>query len=313
MTKILIAAGLGGTLPTLCRLAATCSAGNNPPSGIGTYIAIGLFFIIGMAVAFGFGESDLKKAFALGIAGPAIVTSTFSAVSQPKTGNLLAAPPAAAAEHMRALQESVSFIFGIHDANAASSPPIRLAQAEPVPTTKPPRLSVTSNLAHVGAGYSVPPLEIRFFSEGGTLLTLTAVDPRLTSVVPVPSGARSIEATIDGKVTTTKLPATTFESARLNINIDVSSTSAFLWALGSNRRTRIEGVSTSLDNVTQLRQSIAPPTSVPAVSASSDSLKAGAEVYSQYGARLGVVESVRPASAGIPAQIVLRAGETQPQ
>src|SRR5438876_12272067 len=119
MIKILIGAGIGGTLPTLCRLAAAYSVGANPPFGPGVYIAFGLFFIIGMAVAFGLQESELKKAFVLGIAGPAILTSTFNAASQGK-------PPAVPAVTPPVTQRpdphagSLALLFGIGDASAQS-------------------------------------------------------------------------------------------------------------------------------------------------------------------------------------------------
>jgi hypothetical protein len=305
MSKILIAAGIGGTLPTLCRLAATYSVGNDPPPGVGIYIAIGLFAIIGMAVAFGFGESELKKAFVLGIAGPAIVTSTFNAVSQAKV-NSNSTPPTAAAPHHDTVLGGVSLLFGIYEASATSTPAIRLAQTSPDSTSKSRQLAVVPNVSRAASGRLNDPIELQFFSDTGAVLHSTVIDSKFKSTVPVPAGARSVAAIIDGKGSTTKLPSSPFESARLNLKIDTSRTSEFLWALGSDRRVRVEGVSASLDNVIQPSPAVTPPTPIAA-----EPLQAGTTVYSQSGVPVGVVETVKPATAGEPAKIMIRAAESR--
>lgn len=78
----IIFAGLGGTMPTLCRLASTYATdpGANPP-GLGVYIGLLLFFAIGSILAGAFSESDLKKAFIIGVSAPGIITNIASGVS----------------------------------------------------------------------------------------------------------------------------------------------------------------------------------------------------------------------------------------
>lgn len=59
MIKLLAVAGIGGTLPTLCRLAATYSV--NPATQmpeVGLFVGLALFFLIGMAVQYGFEEQS---------------------------------------------------------------------------------------------------------------------------------------------------------------------------------------------------------------------------------------------------------------
>jgi hypothetical protein len=299
MFKILIAAGIGGTLPTLCRLAAAYNVGANPPFGLGVYIAIGLFFIIGVAVAFGFGESDLKKAFVLGIAAPAIVTSTFNAATQGRSGTLAASlPQATRLGDVHA--GSVARLFGIGDASAqpASSTP---TSSSPVQA----QLHVTSNVSS-SSGYPIDPVELRFLSATGAVLDTTAVDPRVASTVTVPAGTRSVVTTIDGRSTTTQLPPTSFTSANFRLNLDTSHVSDFLWALGANRRVRVEGVSASLDGV-QRAQAPDESASTRAARAEPVTLSAGTRVYSESGVPLGVVESVKPAAGQSAAQILIRA------
>ena len=244
MFKILAAAGIGGTLPTLCRIAAAYGTGGDPPHSLGVCVAVGLFFIIGMAVAFGLGESEAKKAFVLGIAAPAIVTSTYNSVEQGK----LATAPLPNPPMTRRLDPPTGFLALLIGVSDATAQPISDA---PVSTSAPEegaRLHVTSNVTTSG-GYPIDPLEVRFLSAAGVVLASTVVDPRVASTVGVPSGARSVVTAIDGQATTTQLPSTPFNSANLKVNIDTSHVSDFLWALGSNRRVRIEGVKASLDSV----------------------------------------------------------------
>lgn len=83
--NILIAsliAGLGGMLPTLCRLASANAA--NPETFIlspGYLSAIGLYFVIGSIVCVGFQETRRREAFTLGIAAPAIISSVLTGAS----------------------------------------------------------------------------------------------------------------------------------------------------------------------------------------------------------------------------------------
>jgi hypothetical protein len=311
--KILAAAGIGGTLPTLCRLAASYSVGSDPPSGVGVYIALGLFFVIGMAVAFGFGESELKKAFVLGIAGPAVVTSTFNGASQGKTLTAMSSRPAVSGGRYAVHLDSLGSLIGIGDANAQSATATPLSQASSLASGEHSQLHITTNLAGRDAGYVVTPLELRFLSDAGAALGSTIVDPRVASAVRVPPGARTLEASIGGKTVATKLPEKGFESANLNFAIETSHVSDFLWALGSNRGVRIEGLSASLGKLVQTTQSSASRAAPQAGMRRPESLSAGSEVYSESGVPLGVVESVKPADAANRSQIVIRPAQVPPE
>ncbi|HEY4367483.1 MAG TPA: hypothetical protein VGN07_09660 [Steroidobacteraceae bacterium] len=317
MLKILIAAGIGGTLPTLCRLAATYSVSENaPPPAIGLYIALGLFFVIGMAVAFGFDESNLKKAFILGIAGPAIVTSTFTAVSEAKTAEpqvpASTSPPVTSGSG----SASMARLFGISDAQAqvtqgATRPsnqlPGQLPGQQPgqQPGQVPGQLTISTNLSGTGAGYSSAPIELQFKSPDGVVVGSTAVSPKLDSTVQVPAGASSIDAFINGKTTSAKLPEDAFESARLNVNIMATRTNDFLWALGSNKRATVQAVSASVDNVVRPATAVEKPSELP-----QEPVKAGTPVYSKSGMEIGVVEAVKPDAAGKQPRILVRGNES---
>ncbi len=312
MFKVLVAAGIGGTLPTLCRLAAAYSVGGDPPFGFQVYVALGLYFMIGMAVVFGMGESELRKAFGLGIAAPAIVASIVNGATTPakSSGAASGSPPTTELRYTH--PDSLALLLGIGDAQA-HGPSANQAQAQSLTGDDRPQVRVTSNLGRGATGaqaqtdvspaYAIDPVALRFMSASGVVLESTWVDPRVAATVPVPPGATSVEAALDGKVSAAKLPSTPFKFVDLRLNIDTSRFSDFLWALGATRPVRVEGVSVSIANVAQQLPAPQPPS---ASSPEKVALTKGARVYSESGAPVGVVESVKTAAPGQAAQIVIR-------
>lgn len=79
----IIIAGLGGTMPTICRLAGVYVA--NPktelPEG-GMYLGLALFFIIGAILSYAFSETNLRQAFVIGVCAPAIITNIVSGAQE---------------------------------------------------------------------------------------------------------------------------------------------------------------------------------------------------------------------------------------
>lgn len=302
MLRVLIAAGIGGTLPTLCRLAATYSVSDPMPPlpAVGLYVALALFFVIGMAVAFGFGETDLKKAFMLGIAAPAIVTSIVNAASEAREN---ATRPHDAAPSMTRAADPVSRLLGI-SAAYAQEPATSFPQNQTDSRNTPTQLTISTNLSGTGAGFSSAPVEIRFLSATGVLLESAALSPKLISTLTVPSQARLVQIVIAGKTTSVALPADTIVSAHLTLNIETGRTSDFLWALGSNQRASVKSVSASISDVVRPAQyaSANPVKEVP--------LRAGTTVYSESGTAVGVVESIKRGTGGKPDQILVRGTDT---
>ena len=149
----------------------------------------------------------------------------------------------------------------------------------------------------MGARAEYSSVPVNLVSAAGERLGGTVVNPESSATVSVPAGAFSVVVNVNGQSTTTRLPVKPFNAARLNLKIDVARSNDFFWALGSSRSARIEGVSAQIDSV------VAP------ASGSTASVKAGTEVYSASGTRLGVVELVKPAAAGKAAEIVVRPAE----
>lgn len=75
-------AGLGGSLPTLCKLAAASTNSENVIIlSPGHLSAMGLYFLIALILCAGLAEKRRKEAFILGIAAPAIIASILSGAS----------------------------------------------------------------------------------------------------------------------------------------------------------------------------------------------------------------------------------------
>jgi hypothetical protein len=254
MIRILTAAGIGGTLPTLCRLAATYSVNPSQTAPtIGIYIAMALFFLIGMAVAFGFGESELRKAFALGIAGPAIVTSIFSGASQPHA-TVTARIDGATLNHL------VS-IFGVEGAYAETSD-VRQAKAPtpdaPATRTRLPQLTVIPTLTGTGVTSAATPVALQFLTTDGKVVAASIVSPSFTSKVNVPAAATTVQASVAGASTTALLPLLGFQNAELRLKMVAAPSNDFLWALGAPRQSKITNLSASVSDVSAVSLKSAP-------------------------------------------------------
>jgi hypothetical protein len=243
MPKILISAGLGGILPTLCHLAASYSTDpSQPMPEIGVYFALVLFFFIGTAVAFGLEETVLKKAFVLGIAGPAVVASFVNGASHSKGSTT------AAIDHITIRQ--FSKILGISDANAdaaatTASSPI----GGPSPTSSAPQLIVDPAFSGVSTLSSNMLMRVQFLASDGGMLSQSSISPLQPSTLIVPPGANSVVVTIAEEARTTQLPSTSFLSAHLNVSISMQPSGDFTWALGGQRSFAIKSLSISLSDV----------------------------------------------------------------
>lgn len=82
-TVAALMAGLGGSLPTLCKIAAASSStGIVAVFTAGHISAIGLYFVISLILCLGLAEKRRREAFILGIAAPAIISSFLSGISE---------------------------------------------------------------------------------------------------------------------------------------------------------------------------------------------------------------------------------------
>lgn len=76
-----LVAGVGGMMPTLSRFGASLIGDPNqamPANGF--YVGVGIYFLIGSVLAYAFAERNLKQAFLVGIAAPAIIANIVAGV-----------------------------------------------------------------------------------------------------------------------------------------------------------------------------------------------------------------------------------------
>ncbi|KAA0593124.1 hypothetical protein J2848_005222 [Azospirillum lipoferum] len=80
----ILMAGVGGTLPTLARLAGYYSQSTaGPAPGADIYIALGLYFLLGSIVCIGLQQFSLREAMTVGVSAPAIITGFINGQNQP--------------------------------------------------------------------------------------------------------------------------------------------------------------------------------------------------------------------------------------
>ena len=291
---VICAAGFGGLLPTIAKMAAVYVAdpGADWPKA-GMYLGLALFFILGAGVALVMRESDFRKAVALGIAAPGIITNLAAGSDQARV-----AETAPAAEPPAELAADWGRVFGVASANAAEAP-IRLAQAPPAAAPSTAQLNVLPTVQGVDGKFAVPPVTFQFVTKDGVLLSEAAVNPRVQSTLSVPQGAYAVRASSGGKTENTRLPRSASYVADLHLAVEFDRGSDFLWALGGSRRVKVDDVDVSIRNVRE------PAVSTATQAAVVDRVVRGTEVLNSKGERVGVVQSVDRAP-GKPTAIVIQ-------
>jgi hypothetical protein len=74
--QCVVLAGIGGTMPTIARMATTyVTDPSTPLPELGMLFGLLLFFIIGGILCFVSSERNLRKAFILGVSAPGIITN----------------------------------------------------------------------------------------------------------------------------------------------------------------------------------------------------------------------------------------------
>ena len=84
---MLLWGGIGGTLPTLARIAGTFGANFDAPmpNWTGVSMAVAAYAFIGGVIARAFGKVEVKQALFAGIAAPAILTNVIMGVTENRT------------------------------------------------------------------------------------------------------------------------------------------------------------------------------------------------------------------------------------
>ncbi len=208
---------LGGSCPTLAKLAASFSA--NPAQdmpALGVYIGIALFAVLGAIVALGFGTTEVKAAIVAGIAAPAIVTNVISGVSDKSPENQQAA-----------LYELVAPAY-------AQSGTLILAQASGAVVTVVPNVSG-------GDATQVEPLYYWWTNSTGRIDNGDGVlNPISEQALAVPRGATAL--VVNGEAIDISGIAQTGGTVDLMVTATPTFGGDLKWALGGNRQLAIQSL-----------------------------------------------------------------------
>lgn len=235
--KCMVLAGLGGTMPTVCRLAATYVT--NPETPLpqwGLCFGLGLFFIIGVVLAYAFTENDLRKAFILGIAAPGIITNIMAGASQP--GRAVAkniSPPA--------IHGTKGFIPSVYagekDKNATEKQPDE---------NKPPEKTIQTFI-HFRPNiqsYQVAETEVQVSAvlKSGKEVALGSYPPYPTLVATsfIPPNTTYILFRAKDIVAKQEIPRNVTGPLDINVKLSFRPKNDFLWALGYRREMDITGI-----------------------------------------------------------------------
>ncbi|MDC7789729.1 hypothetical protein PQJ75_19280 [Rhodoplanes sp. TEM] len=228
MVPILIAGALGGVLPTTARLASTyVSLPDTPLPGFGLLLGLSLFALIGAAIAYGTGSTEVRQALVAGVAAPGIITNLVAGADAPRRSDVLPF------QHFA--------LVSIAQAQPAASPPGPSASGSIKSITIDPRVSggvpSTTNIPVTAQIAGGPNSETRTV-QIGSIRSLTG-----PTTLTAPPGTQNI--TIGGKTVPLNSPDNKID---LSVSTRPSFGSDFLWALGGQRSFSIEQVVPKVDS-----------------------------------------------------------------
>ncbi len=291
LAAVLIAGGVGGMLPTLAKEASNQVAarvGEMPSAPF--FFGLAIWFVVGGAVVFMMKETDARKAMALGVAAPGIITSMLTGAAlagKPAADIHAGSPPTVAAEYSR--------LLGIESAHADPVTGIRLAQAMRVSGRQ---LNVVPAIKGDNGVSALDPVTVEFLSKEQKVLSSSTIDARSKITLDVPAGSYTVRATSQGYNDDKKLPE--FDTADLNLKIDLKRSKGLLWALGGVPALKVDGVDVGVANVWRVPAMVAAY-----VPAAGPGVEPGTGIYRVDGEKLGTVQTVEDIGGG-RSKIVVR-------
>ena len=251
---IVLFAGIGGTLPTLSRLAATYVNNPNAPlPAYGLYLGLLIFFVIGAVLAVAMGERTLRQALIIGISAPALINSISAGVRDAQDAG---APSAVAPSGVEQLvdPETLQPVNTSHlvpdftllrsarasgdEDDAAMAAPRRGREVSLPRERLFGARDVDVSIEISGRTDSNARVRLRFFDEGGYEIGETAtltLRANARARLQAPTSARGMIAEVGGKRAVVRLPTDSFERARYVVKVTLDRSSDLLWALGFKR------------------------------------------------------------------------------
>jgi hypothetical protein len=231
--SILLWGAVGGSLPTLGKIAGTYGANFDAPlpNILGVVIAVTLYSLIGSVVSRAVGNPDVKQALFAGIAAPAIVVSVITGASDGRTHTANANPAA---------KRDGYFISSAY----AQTPPARQSGATrqiliETQSTAP----VTGNIDV----YATVPAATGNGTVNKQVGTVSVNQSYQRQPVEVPENATSL--TFSSGPASASLPNTSDDNDRVQLKLtpQPSGGKDLFWALGGKRQFDIGGIDAKFD------------------------------------------------------------------
>jgi hypothetical protein len=229
LKQILLGGAIGGALPTLAKVASTfVTIPSTPLPELGLLYGIVLFSIIGAAIAYATGQSDVRQALIAGIAAPGIIT------------NLLAGATPGVPPNHNPVTGVKGAIFEIVTSASAQTPTDRSATVtgtrkvvvDPkVSGGMPSSTNIPVTVEVMGQNNQMRTVEVGTIHSLASPTTFTIPN----NIDQLKIGGKAIPLT--GDLTTIQLDVTTSST----------SGSDFLWALGGVRNFKIDAVSPKIN------------------------------------------------------------------
>jgi hypothetical protein len=240
----LILAGVGGVIPTISRLASTyVSDPSTPMPEPGLYFGLLLFFVIGAVLAFAFSETNMRRAFILGVCAPGIITNIVAGVNDAKSSSQISF-----------LDITPSFVSSAYAQDSVSIPSgVGVDTVETIPGTASFTKKIVVNINLSGGGaWDMKNISIMVIAidKDGSKKNIAGFPAYQRSLeVGIPDSTTAVHIRAAGFTNQINLPNENFTKAEINTQVRVEGKHDFLWALGAKRRPRVVSFHSSLGKV----------------------------------------------------------------
>jgi len=223
----LIFAGLGGTMPTLCKLASTYATNpDTDPPRLGLYIGLLLFFVIGSILASAFSEADLKKAFIIGVSAPGIITNISAGVSE------------AYDKEAKLYDRIVSTAYAAEIEAPNNMPPVQ--------NTNPPRKIIVDTYSKGGSSNETQYNFMVAVKDQNRQERIVGIfgeqtnksnsrNNKINNSFELPTNAKEIVIYAKGFTKVIPVPNNQFTTAKIALVFYAQTKNDFLWAIGAKR------------------------------------------------------------------------------
>ncbi|KZN30043.1 hypothetical protein N480_03605 [Pseudoalteromonas luteoviolacea S2607] len=238
----LLLAGVGGMIPTMSRLASTyVTDPMTPLPEPGLFFGLGLFFVIGVILAYAFSETNVRQAFIIGVCAPGIITNIVAGVQEANTNV--------------SWFNGVPFISSAYAQDLKAPRETEFLEQEPVEPLLRLKNKVVSGSEWDAktTSYSVTAI----LADGSTKSIGRFPAKSLTQELLLPISADKLLISAGRISQTIPLPTEPFSSIELKSDLVYSNKkNDFLWALGAKRETQLSSFHVNIHNVNFIDNSL---------------------------------------------------------